>query len=82
MEGDSKAQAEYFSKALGGPGSQGWMTPNEVRRLKNLPKIKGGDELVKAGAAPATDPNKPKDPADPNNQDEPSDPKPEGEDDE
>jgi len=45
MAGDSKTQAEYFSKALGGPGTQGWMVVNEVRRLKNLPPIEGGDKL-------------------------------------
>ncbi len=50
LEGDNKAQAEYISKALGGPGAQGWMTVNEVRRLKNLPPIAGGDTLMKAGA--------------------------------
>lgn len=46
MQGDSKAQAEYFGKALGGPGSQGWMTLNEVRRLKNLPPVDGGDRVI------------------------------------
>lgn len=50
LDGDSKAQAEYFAKALGGPGSQGWMTPNEVRRLKNMKPLEGGDKLVFAGA--------------------------------
>ncbi len=45
MAGDSKTQGEYFGKALGGPGAQGWMTVNEVRRLKNLPPIEGGDTL-------------------------------------
>ena len=49
MAGDSKAQAEYFGKALGGPGTQGWMTINEVRRLKNLPPIPGGDALIFSG---------------------------------
>lgn len=49
MDGDSTAQAGYFSKALGGPGSQGWMTINEVRRLKNLKPIEGGDALIFAG---------------------------------
>lgn len=39
LEGDSKEQAEYFGKAAGGPGAQGWMTVNEIRRLKNLPPI-------------------------------------------
>jgi len=45
MAGDSKAQGEYFGKALGGPGTQGWMTINEVRRMKNLPPVEGGDRL-------------------------------------
>ncbi len=53
MEGDSKSQVEYFSKALGGPGTQGFMTINEVRKLKNLPAIAYGDEIVKSGAAQA-----------------------------
>lgn len=39
LEGDSKTQSEYLSKALGGPGSQGWMTVNQVRRMKNMPPI-------------------------------------------
>lgn len=38
LRGDSKAQAEAFKAALGGPGAgDGYMTVNEVRRLKNLP---------------------------------------------
>lgn len=57
MAGDSKAQAMYFGKALGGPGAQGWMTINEVRRLKNLPPIEGGDDLPRATVAgPVRDP--------------------------
>lgn len=64
MQGDSKAQAEYFGKALGGPGAQGWMVVNEVRRIMNLPPVDGGDKLVVlTGAKPAdpnADPNKPK----------------------
>lgn len=46
LEGDSTAQAGYFSKAIGGPGAAGWMTVNEVRRLKNLPPIDGGNQLA------------------------------------
>jgi HK97 family phage portal protein len=43
LEGDSKAQADYFKAALGGPGSgPGWMAPDEVRRIKNLAP-RGGD---------------------------------------
>lgn len=56
LEGDSKAQAEYFGKALGGPGALGWMTVNEVRRLKNLPPIDGGDKLFDPGKAQAAPP--------------------------
>jgi len=52
MEGDSKAQAEFFSKALGGPGTQGWMAVDEVRKVKNLRPL-GGEfaSVMKAGAA-------------------------------
>lgn len=53
LDGDSKSQSDYFSKALGGPGTQGWMTINEVRKLKNMPPIEGGDQLVMSGAQPA-----------------------------
>jgi len=49
LRGDSKAQSEVFKAALGGPGTgDGFMTVNEVRRLKNMPRIDGGDELFKA----------------------------------
>lgn len=66
LAGDSKSQAEYFAKALGGPGTQGWMSVNEVRRLKNLTPQKGHDQIQKSGAAkPASDPApEPKDPTD------------------
>lgn len=40
LRGDSKTQAEVFRSALGGPGTgDGYMTVNEVRKLKNLPRI-------------------------------------------
>ena len=58
QEGDSKAQAEYFGKALGGPGAQGWMTVNEVRSLKNLPPLAGGDTMFNPNTAQGT-PNEP-----------------------
>lgn len=49
LAGDAKSQAEYFRASLGGPGTgNGWMTVNEVRRIKNLPPIEGGNELFKA----------------------------------
>jgi len=56
LEGDAAAQAGYFSKAIGGPGAAGWMTVNEVRKIKNLPPIDGGDQLVHATAAAPTPP--------------------------
>jgi len=62
MAGDSKAQGEYFAKALGGPGSQGWLTVNEVRRLKNMQPKDGWDDITKAGSKPVK-------PEDPNNDD-------------
>lgn len=70
LEGDAKAQAEYFAKALGGPGSQGYMAVDEVRRIKNLPPM-GGEfsKVMKAGGAPAEEPKPPEadDPTDKDN---------------
>jgi len=43
--GDSKAQSDLFSKALGGNQLPGYMSQNEVRRKKNLPPIDGGDRV-------------------------------------
>lgn len=72
MDGDSKAQAEFFTKALGGPGNQGWMFVNEVRRLKNLPPIDAewANTVVQA-AGPAVSPAPDNiDPINPETQDE------------
>lgn len=63
QSGDSKAQAAAFRAALGGPGNgDAWMSVNEVRRIKNLPPVAGGNVLFKAAdakgaasAAPAKD---------------------------
>ena len=58
LRGDSKAQSEVFKAALGGPGSgDGFMTVNEVRKLKNLPKVTGGDDLFKAQRGTPTNPS-------------------------
>jgi HK97 family phage portal protein len=43
--GDTKTQGEYFKAAVGGTQNPGWMTQNEVREVKNLPPIDGGDVL-------------------------------------
>jgi HK97 family phage portal protein len=47
--GDSAAQGTFFRMALGGPGAgDGIYTVNEIRKMKNMPPVKGGDELYKA----------------------------------
>ncbi len=46
LRGDSKARADYYTRALGGTQNPAWMTPNEVRRLENLPPLPSGDELA------------------------------------
>lgn len=51
LRGDSKAQADAFRAALGGPGTgDGWMTQNQVRKLLNMPADKApeADQLFRA----------------------------------
>jgi len=48
LRGDSKAESEALRQARGGSQGPGWMTLNEVRRVKNLPPLpadKGGDDV-------------------------------------
>lgn len=45
MQGDSKARAEFYRIALGGNQLPGFMSINEVRRVQNLPRIEGCDEV-------------------------------------
>lgn len=53
-EGDLASQGAYFRLALGGPGSgDGFMSVNEIRRIKRLAPVEGGDEVFKA-ALPIT----------------------------
>lgn len=54
LEGDSASQAAYFSKAVGGPGSQGWMTVNEVRKIMNMPADDNADfdSVIQSGTQP------------------------------
>jgi HK97 family phage portal protein len=57
LRGDSKAQAEAFRAALGGPGTgDGWQTVNEIRKLKNLPPDPdpAANELFRATRATPT----------------------------
>lgn len=53
MQGDMKAQGEYARIALGGNQLPGFMTVNEVRRMKNLPPMTGGDEIYIPNGTPA-----------------------------
>jgi HK97 family phage portal protein len=58
--GDLKSENDALRVALGRAGEPGWMTTNEVRHIKLLPPIEGGDKLNSgvppvAGAAPLPD---------------------------
>jgi len=44
LRGSLKDQAEFLSKALGGPGAAGWMVPDEARDKMDMNKIPGGDK--------------------------------------
>jgi HK97 family phage portal protein len=48
LRGSMKDQADFFGKALGGPGANGWMTANEVRELSGLGRRDDGDGLSSA----------------------------------
>lgn len=60
MQGDSKAESDYFKAALGGPGSgPGWLSVDEVRRMKNQAPLGGSAarpfdprDMQPAGASP------------------------------
>jgi HK97 family phage portal protein len=57
MRGASKERGEYYAKALGSGGSQGWMSADEVRALEEL-NPRGGD----ADVIPKPSNQKPPDP--------------------
>lgn len=61
--GDLKSENEALRIALGRAGEPGWMSQNEVRKIKLLPPIDGGDEVSK-GIKPGEAMPQP-DPADP-----------------
>lgn len=57
LRGDSKSQSDAFRAALGGPGTgDGWMTVQEIRKLKNLPAVEDPEagKLFRAQRAPIT----------------------------
>jgi HK97 family phage portal protein len=59
-ESDVKAQADYFRAALGGPGAgDGWMSVDDVRRIKRMPPIEGGGEYYRAPRDPGKPADKP-----------------------
>ena len=67
-EGDLAGQGAYFRLALGGPGAgDAYLTLNEVRKIKRMAPVEGGDELYRAPRAPtnptqeAPDANQPTD---------------------
>lgn len=45
LRGDSKSESDYLRQARGGSMGSGWLTLNEVRRIKNLPPVEGGDVI-------------------------------------
>lgn len=50
QSGDLKSESEFIAKALGGPGTQGYLSVNEVRSKKNMAPLPGWDDVAKAGA--------------------------------
>lgn len=48
LRGDSKSEGEYLRQARGGSQGPGWLTLDEVRRIKNMPPLgpdAGGDVI-------------------------------------
>ena len=64
LRGDSKAESESFRSSIGGPGSgDGWMSVDEVRKIKNLPALGGAAATpYRATRATATPDPKPGEP--------------------
>lgn len=52
LRGSLKDQAEFFSKALGGPGAAGFMVPNEAREKMDMNGIEGGETPAWGQTAP------------------------------
>jgi len=63
LVGDAKAQAEFYSSALGGNQLPGFMTVNEVRAARGLQPVPGGDKVYIPVSTPAPGEPKPADPA-------------------
>ena len=52
LRGSLKDQAEFFSKALGGPGAAGWMVPDEARDKMDMNPLDGGEGAKPAWGSP------------------------------
>jgi len=50
VKGDLKSRYEAYRIAMGRAGEPGWMSPDEVRRLDNMPPINGGNTINKGSA--------------------------------
>lgn len=63
LRGSTKDQGDFFAKALGSGGQPGWMSPNEVRRLNDMPDDPNpaSNEISKGnqGGSPAPDGEEP-----------------------
>ena len=44
---DLKSRADYYKAALGGTQAPGWMEPNEVRQLEDMPDHTDGEGLAR-----------------------------------
>ncbi len=53
LRGSLKDQAEFFAKALGGPGAAGFMVPNEAREKMDMNHIADGDKPAWGAQSPA-----------------------------
>lgn len=57
LRGTMKEQGEFFARALGGSGGKGWMTPNDVRGVLDMPRDDDpeSDRLATGSNASSTD---------------------------
>lgn len=58
MRGAAKDRAEFYAKALGSGGSQGWMTPDEVRALEEQNPMGGEAAKLPAPSSKRPEPAK------------------------
>ena len=56
--GTMNDRAEFYAKALGSGGTQGYLKPNEVRAREGYNPVEGGDEIPKPTSTPPSE-NKP-----------------------